>query len=193
MKNQRPNLFLITGVISILLLTGCLKEDLSERETATVTLKNMWNVSLVDGRLSFPDRESSFNTLRTLEDSTENELYDFLEEFYNQGFLSLRPPLTEETEEDIAVQYTDKIARFNDEYAELGLSDEEIKDRIDETQFVIGSDLFAAFLNQDGEILVGNEIYKYTDAGLFFVDEDNYDTFMTLWIVIYPTITYQKL
>ena len=38
-----------------------------------------------------------------------------------------------------------------------------------------GDDAFGAFLNQQAEIQVGNEIYKYTDVGLFIVEDVNYE------------------
>lgn len=55
-------------------------------------------------------------------------------------------------------------------------SDEEILDDIDDLEEVIGDDAYGAFLNDQAEIQVADQIYKYTDVGLFVVDEAKYTT-----------------
>lgn len=45
---------------------------------------------------------------------------------------------------------------------------------MDELEDVIGDDTFASLLNNDAEIQVDDEIYKYTDVGLFISEEDKY-------------------
>jgi len=76
------------------------------------------------------------------------------------------------------VQYENRLANFLNEN-EVTMTIEEMQNRIDDTEYVIGSDAFAAFLNHNGEIHVGEEIYKYTDVGLFYVEEINYDNLVS--------------
>ncbi|KIO77615.1 hypothetical protein TH53_08170 [Pedobacter lusitanus] len=42
---------------------------------------------------------------------------------------------------------------------------------IDQLDMIIGDDNFSALLNSNGEIQIGSDIYKYTDVGLFIVNE----------------------
>ena len=57
---------------------------------------------------------------------------------------------------------TSKIAQYNFDY-------------LDAIEEVIGDDTFAALLNSDGEIQVGEDVYKYTDVGLFIVKANKLD------------------
>lgn len=61
-------------------------------------------------------------------------------------------------------------------YLSTVTSDEEILYDIDDLEELIGDDAYGAFLNDQAEIQVGQEIYKYTDVGLFVVSEDKYTT-----------------
>lgn len=61
-------------------------------------------------------------------------------------------------------------------YLSQVISDEEIVDDIDDLEELIGDDAYGAFLNDQAEIQVGQEIYKYTDVGLFVVSEEKYAT-----------------
>ena len=59
-------------------------------------------------------------------------------------------------------------------------SDEDIFDYLDDLEDIVGDDTFSAFLNNDAEILVADEIYKYTDVGLFISKEDKYNILQDL-------------
>lgn len=50
-------------------------------------------------------------------------------------------------------------------------SDDDYLSNIDDLEDIIGDEAFASFLNSDAEIQVGNEIYKYTDVGLFITTD----------------------
>lgn len=47
-----------------------------------------------------------------------------------------------------------------------------IEDRYDNEGF-INDDRFASILNAEGEVLVENRVYKYTEDGLYIVDEED--------------------
>lgn len=50
-----------------------------------------------------------------------------------------------------------------------------ITDDIDDLEEIIGDDAYAAFLDSRAEIQIANQIYKYTDVGLFIVQDSKYD------------------
>lgn len=89
--------------------------------------------------------------------------------------------MTEENEELLLDNYEKIIPSRTD-----GGDKFEVFDRL---EALIGDDTFAAFLNFNGEILVGEDIYKYTDVGLFIVNEQNYDDLTDLLVTkeISPT------
>jgi len=95
---------------------------------------------------------------------------------YNQGFYSLIPPVTENNEEAVYNHYIELIQ--ND--TSLERDGDENGDEpdpfayVDELEDIIGDEAYAALLNSNGKIQVGEIIYKYTDVGLFFSKEDKY-------------------
>lgn len=50
-----------------------------------------------------------------------------------------------------------------------------ITDDIDDLEEIIGDDAYSAFLDSRAEIQVADQIYKYTDVGLFIVQDSKYD------------------
>lgn len=103
----------------------------------------------------------------------------------SKDYLPLRPVLTDENESLVAERLALRLNKLKEKsrtsksshlsrYLATKTSDEEIIDDIDDLEEVIGDDAFGAFLNGDGEIQVGTKIYKYTDVGLFIIDEEKY-------------------
>lgn len=92
----------------------------------------------------------------------EDVLVDELEKLNNAGFRSLRPIVTESNLESVQQRYgTITNGRTIDEAQEV-------------TDY-IGDDVFAAILNEEGLLQVGDSVYKYTPIGLFFVHESKLD------------------
>lgn len=82
-------------------------------------------------------------------------MVDELEKLNNSGFTSLRPVVTEENLESVQSRYG---------VMTNGRSMDETQEDTD----YIGDDVFAAILNDEGLLQVGDSIYKYTPIGLFF-------------------------
>lgn len=92
---------------------------------------------MVEGRMSFPNGEEFSNTLYHFTDKSLTDLYDFMAPFYDQGFYSLRPPAIKEYhEEDIILQYQNRIEQFKQFSNINGYSDDEIYEKIDETSYI---------------------------------------------------------
>lgn len=118
--------------------------------------------TIVDGRMKFNSSESLKSRIEDLKSQPESILVDELEKLNNAGFISLRPVVTEENLESVQARYG---------VMTNGRS-------IDEAQEVtdyIGDDVFAAILNEEGLLQIGDSIYKYTPIGLFFVHESKLD------------------
>ncbi len=54
------------------------------------------------------------------------------------------------------------------------VNDKYVLDHIDYLEEIIGDDDFSNFLNTKAEVQTGNDIYKYTDVGLFIAKETGY-------------------
>lgn len=118
--------------------------------------------TIVDGRMKFNSSESLKSRIEDLKNQPESILVDELEKLNNSGFTSLRPVVTEENLESVQSRYG---------VMTNGRSMDETQEDTD----YIGDDVFAAILNDEGLLQVGDSIYKYTPIGLFFVHESKLD------------------
>ncbi len=90
-----------------------------------------------------------------------------LVEFYNRDFYSLRPI----TNDEVVLR---KFAKRKSNNIKLSArSNSQLSENLDEFEDLIGDDEFASFINDRGEIQVGDSIYKYTNRGLFFVHQND--------------------
>ena len=72
--------------------------------------------------------------------------------------------------QDRKLQERTKLARI---YPNARISTNE--EEIDDEDEIIADPYFASILNEDREILVGSDVYKYTLDGVYFTDEENTD------------------
>ena len=133
------------------------------------------DLTLKDGRIYFKSKESLGKIYKEYAEASDEKLSNFLDPIYKSGFYSLRPIATEKNEQFLKEHYS-KILNNNEQYKGANSkSDEGMFDYLDELEDIIGDDTFAALLNADGEIQIGDEIYKYTDVGLFYSKVEKFD------------------
>lgn len=103
---------------------------------------------------SVKELQETYEELKETEDSGE-----IFNKFYNQGFLPLRAAgfLSEKQIKSIQSKKRERMARRDA--------------RTFPNEGLIISDSFANLLNEEGEIEVGDKVYKYTEKGVFFVDK----------------------
>lgn len=131
-------------------------------------------VTIKNGRLSFKSKESFARVYKEYAEASDEKLIKYFKPLYKSGFYSLRPISTVENEKFLYDHYI-KIVKNNTMVVNNNKSNEDIFDYLDDLEDIIGDDAFAAFLNNNAEILVADEIYKYTDVGLFISKEDKYN------------------
>jgi hypothetical protein len=140
-------------------------------------------IQVKNGRLLFESKESFAKTYNEYVNLPEEKLNDLLMPLYKKGFLSLRPVVTEKNEETIFNLYKEKLKLQTPRGGITSKGSQTVPAPVDPilddplgpVEF-IGDDTFAGFLNIDGEIQIGEEIYKYTDVGLFIAEESEYAT-----------------
>lgn len=132
------------------------------------------DVTIKDGRLSFQSKEAFARVYQEYAEASDEKLIKYFQPLYEKGFYSLRPIVTENNEQFIYDHYI-QVVRNNTLRGTANRSGEDLFDYLDDLEDIVGDDTFAAFLNNDAEILVADEIYKYTDVGLFISDEDKFN------------------
>ncbi|MCW4451156.1 hypothetical protein OK344_02930 [Kaistella sp. BT6-1-3] len=174
MKN---NNFLKIATFSFLTLVASCREELPNTEkTNDVSIQES---SVKNGRLYFPNKESLQFAYDKVKNADDEAIAKYID---SKNIISLRPVVTKENEKLVndklqtRISYLKTNKRFmatKNAGARIA-NDEEIADDIDDLEEIVGDDAYSAFLNQQAEIQVADEIYKYTDVGLFIVPEENY-------------------
>lgn len=174
---------LILCLSAIALCIVSCNEDFEDESTKLHTNSN---IELKDGRLFFSNKVFLQNLIEEYKNKSEDELYNYMKKYYDAGFLSLKAPVTEKNEGEIKKQYDIRIEKYLNSVAlksnRTENSNENYYDNIDEIEEIIGSELYAAFLNDQAEIQIADSIYKYTDAGLFISKASNYSDINTYLI-----------
>ena len=177
-KNKILNVHPIVLLITILLLNSCREDQLSMSNSQTVIISE---ATTKNGRLYFPNKESLQATYNELKSSQPIEIEQFVKE---KEIQSLRPVITENNEKEVMAimkeriksvsrLYLNTIANTSNNVVE-SLTDEDIYKDIDDMEEIIGDDAYSAMLNSNAEIQVADNIYKYTDVGLFITPVENY-------------------
>lgn len=176
-------LLLAAGTI----FTSCNDEILTESQATQEKISHsnlagrLGDARVINGRAYFPTKESLQEAYDDLKDANDETIAAFVD---GLGITSLRPVVTEANEEAIYNKTKDRLealkknprfmespdAAIRIENTDLMISD------IDDLEEIIGDDAFSALLNSDGEIQVGTDIYKYTDVGIFIINENKYET-----------------
>lgn len=151
-----------------------------ENDSETAQLYSTFSEENVrNGRLYFPTKASLEEIYGALIDAEDEEVASFID---GTGITSLRPIVTEANEEAIYNQTLERLAKLKlnsrfmaSENASKIDDVPQMIDEIDNLEVIIADDVFGAMLNSDGEIQVGEKIYKYTDVGIFESDVEEYE------------------
>ena len=180
-------------------LNSCREEIVVQTEENNVQISEG---TTKNGRLYFINKESLTATYNNIKNEEDEVIANYID---SRNIISLRPIVTEKNENKIAEKLNKRIAllKTNKRYmaylASKGLQSKtenelEIADDIDDLEEIVGDDAYAAFLDSRAEIQVADEIYKYTDAGLFIVKDTKYDELSSYLAVheisddlLYPT------
>lgn len=118
-----------------------------------------------EGSLEFPDKES---LKQMLEETNEDSFNSKVKELMGSGFNSLRPvfdDLESPEVKDFLAQKSARLKKSGILYSLKGGQDDADIDLDDE---VVTDSKFAALLDRDRGIFVGDSYYRYTTDGLYF-------------------------
>jgi len=173
MRQSFSRIALYLGAVYFsLMLFSCQQDNFSVENTNANS-----NANTKNGRLYFPSIQAFSEQYTAVKDLSDDELYDEMSKLYSKDFINLRPIVTDNNENKIYEQIQRrkekvfKIIAKNSRYNNLKMTDENVLDNIDDIEDIIGDDAFASFLNGDAEVQIGEDIYKYTDVGLFITKD----------------------
>ncbi|MDX6189944.1 hypothetical protein SGQ83_11335 [Flavobacterium sp. Fl-318] len=159
----------------ILILTASCQNDIeNENKEEALSLHN--NYEIVDGIIKIESVQKLKNILKTYQNDVQaqNDFNDEIRQIQTKGFKSLTPMFDEDDVkkmEDFIVAKKAKKQKMNSEY---GISNDVSGDEnFDVEDDLIQDPSFAAILNENRELIVGDSLYKYTEQGLYFCLEKN--------------------
>ena len=180
---KKHKIVLLTKIFLFQLAFFCSSCENENYESGIRNSSSKTEFDVKNGRLHFESKESFATLYYEYVNLPEEKLNDLLMPFYKKGFLSLKPIVTEKNEEYIFNLYKEKLklqtprGLSSKSAVEVGPpADPPIFDDPLGPVYFIDDETFAGFLNLDGEIQIGEEIYKYTDVGLFIAEESEYAT-----------------
>lgn len=162
--------FYILFVFTSFIFYSCEKEVLDENSYVEPIREGKYSV--IDGRLKFENKKSLNAKIKQLEKENLDDLFLEFDNLYSNDFLSFRPILNEDDEVRIGNYLQKRNSRpflenvFNDNNQLKNSNEEELQGKLEE---LISDDELAALLNQNGEIIIGDTLYKYTEDGLYFI------------------------
>lgn len=174
---RQKNIFKVASLGLILFMHSC-NDEIGIEKSSSPEIK-IEDGTVKNGRLYFPNKESLQYAYDKIKNSEDEIIANYID---SKDFIPLKPVVTEKNESKIKGQLTERIAqlknnkRFMDSNGATNKvnNPEDVTDDIDDLEELVGDDAYEAFLNNKAEIQVANEIYKYTDVGLFIVKDNNY-------------------
>ncbi|MGU3376604.1 hypothetical protein [Chryseobacterium sp. M5A1_1a] len=171
MKNSK---LLKIAIFSLLVSTTSCHEELTD------VLIDKTNVigqaSVKNERLYFPNKESLAATYKDLKNKNIESVRNFINE---KGIESLVPIITEKNETEVFSELKSRKIEYLKKHSSnatkiVTVSDDDVYEDLDDLEEVVGDDVYAAMLNGNAEIQIADNVYKYTDVGLFVTPVDNY-------------------
>ena len=165
-------------LILILVFSSCEKHDISELNDEQQVSAN---IELVDGILSFADKDVLSNHINALKQMSDLEKEKEFSPYYEKGFKPLFPHYNENDISRLQEFATGKINRLEKRRASKKSQSRIIPTELDDDgewveEFdddLISDDDYSALLNDEREIIVRDTLYKYTYAGMFSVHKDD--------------------
>lgn len=168
-------------VLFIAVLFCSCRQEVLQQSTNEQTATVIADATVKSGRLYFLNKESLTNTYEKFKNVDDEVISNYID---RKGIISLRPIVTKQNEELINKRIGERINLLKKNKRFMASKNvsvritnkEEIIDEIDDLEEIVGDDTYGAFLNSNAEIQVADEIFKYTDAGLFIVKVENYES-----------------
>ena len=167
-------------LVFTLLMFSCHNESDFDENDAIATNKVVAEKTIENGRFLFTSKAALQKTIDRMENEATENLEKEFERYYASGFRS-HTPLVSENNETLQEQLSKEIMqRHRKRFRTTAYGSTDFEGEDFESEQFIADPLFAAVVNQDNEIIVGDSIYKFTkDQGVFFAHRDDMDTLIS--------------
>lgn len=142
-------------------VASCQTDDILDNE---ITENSLTAPKVNGSRLEFSSREHLVHFINESKKQDINELKSKIRNFESCGFRSLLPTFTSEDVARVEAYKRRKGLQFGGKGADTMDADE------DE---IIADPNFALVINDDRELIVGNDLYKFTEYAVFFTELGN--------------------
>ena len=166
------NLIILIALLSVSLFISCASEI--EQPTNNDAMPTLQNAKLIDGILHFDSKASLVQIMTNYRNNS-----DYQQTFDNQilelqkhGFKPLTPIFDKMSDEDVAHFVKRKLERNAKDRDFNQNSRSGPNDPVRLEDDIIFDPAFAAVLNEERKIIVADKVYKYTEMGMFFCNED---------------------
>ncbi|GGE99951.1 hypothetical protein SAMN05443634_102211 [Chishuiella changwenlii] len=161
MKKLLPTLVIICSILSC-------QDEISNEIKEQYNSNQQQNGSIIEGRLFFKSEEDFREYHSNLDSKEIDQISNEMEtKLYSKNFISLVPYISEHSTPSV-------VEKISKSYSN-SIPEDDILEHFDDLEDILGDDLFASLLNSNSEIQIGDDIYKYTDQGLFIVNKDKYN------------------
>ena len=129
------------------------------------------SIELVSGTLKIENKTVLKNILKSYQNNVEkqNNFNDEIRDLQKKGFKPLTPFFSENDVEGMQIFLQNKSLRLQKVQKDFSLKSRlTTPNEIDFEDEIIADPAFAAILNEDRELFVGDSLYKYTETGLYF-------------------------
>ncbi|NCT09114.1 MAG: hypothetical protein GW772_03415 [Flavobacteriia bacterium] len=113
------------------------------------------NINLYGTKIKVSSREQLSETINSLKMKKRTDLEKYFEKFYEKGYTSERIIINASNSKLLQKIYSKKKNYFN---TRKSISD----------SLKIADAVFGAFINEEGQIIVNDSLFKYTNRGLYF-------------------------
>ncbi|TXD52421.1 MULTISPECIES: hypothetical protein [unclassified Polaribacter] len=138
-------------------LIACSKDDLDFRNTNKTNLQEQISYDFENNNLKINSSTTLKSLYENIKDGKENEI-NLIKNYYKEGFFPMELVYNASNAE---------IDNFKQHIEKKKLLSGNFQKNENEEKIVINNDNFASILSSNGEVQVGDSIYKYTKKGLF--------------------------
>ena len=151
---------------------ACDKEIIQEDVSLLEEIENDYSID--NGRLKFKNIDILQNKIKQLDEEDLDNVFKEFKDLYTKDFLSFRPILNGNDQESIDIYLSKRNSSpflknvFHNNNNNLkSLDEDELQEKLED---LIADDQLASLLNENGDILIGDTLYKYTESGLYLVN-----------------------
>lgn len=143
------------------------------------TITTSSNLQVIDGIVHISSKSALTKMGKDYQNNVEgqNSFNKSIRNLQKSGFKPLLPLFADNDSEKIKQFLQEKYARKKIRDKQFGYNRRDPRDlELDLDDEIISDPFMTCLLNENREIVVGNDIYKYTELGLYYVAESNKQT-----------------